>query len=144
MDRFHIYLAGAMSGLSREEQSKWRVKVEDRLRNSDLILRYKYILDIFNPFSYYNYFEQGHKTEKEIMRYEFDKIRKSDLIIVNFNNPSSLGTMAELAVAYEHRIPIVGMSSDLQSLHPWEIEMCTRICDDMDELIEHVSWYYLT
>lgn len=145
LSEFCVYLAGGMAGFSREEQGGWRAEVYDRLMNGDSYYGYKYELDVFNPVIYYNYFEKQHKTEKEVLRYELDKLRKSDLLVVNFDTSEhSKGTMAEIAVAYEHRIPIIGLSSDWKNLHTWEIEMSTRICEDMDELIEHILLFYLT
>ena len=49
----------------------------------------------------------------------------------------------ELAVAKEYKKPIIGLNENGYELHPWLIECCTRICDTMDELIEHVINFYL-
>lgn len=136
-----IYLAGGMSGLSLEEQTKWRSNVRDA------ILYGEYDYDIkprfFSPPEYYPIEEQHHKSEREAMEFDLNAMRKSDLVVVNFNAPQSLGTMAELAIAYEHRIPVVGLHMSNEALHPWQIEMCTRICDDMYELVEYIVEYYL-
>ena len=68
----------------------------------------------------------------------------SDLmVIVNFNDMYSLGSMSELAIAYDRRIPIIGLDINKQELHPWQIEMCNRIFDDIDEMLDYVEDYYL-
>lgn len=136
-----IYLAGAMSGLSFEEQTKWRQKVKDAILYGGY--DYDFSPVFIDPTRYYNFEEISHKSEKEVMNFDLNKVRTSDLIVVNFNDPSSLGTMAELAVAYEHRIPIIGMNNSGKILHPWQIEFCNRICDDMYELVSHIVEFYL-
>lgn len=136
-----IYLAGGMSGLSFEEQTKWRSNVRDA------ILYGEYDYDIkprfFSPPEYYPIEEQRHKSEREAMEFDLNALRKSDLVIVNFNAPDSIGTAMELMLARELRIPVVGLNKDGFDLHPWLIECSTRICDDMYELVEYVVEYYL-
>lgn len=136
-----IYLAGGMGSLSFEEQTKWRNQV------CDAIVFGEYDYDIkpyfFSPPQYYNFEETSHKTEKEVMDFDLNRLRNSDLVIVNFNDPQSLGTAMELAIAFENRIPVVGLNKDGAELHPWLIECCSRICDDMYELVEHIVEFYL-
>ena len=62
-------------------------------------------------------------TQHEGMEFDLNRVRSSDLIIVNFNDVYSLGTMAEIATAYERRIPIIGLNENNQDLHPWQTEM---------------------
>ena len=78
------------------------------------------------------------------MELDLHKLRNSNLVIVNFNDMYSLGSMSELAIAYDRRIPIIGLDVNKQELHPWQIEMCNRIFDDMDEMLDYVEDYYLT
>ena len=52
----------------------------------------------------------------------------------------------ELAVAREHRIPIIGVCVNDEyrnNLHPWQRECCTRLCESYEELIEHIVNFYL-
>ena len=78
------------------------------------------------------------------MEFDLNKVRNSDLIIVNFNDMYSLGTMSEIAIAYEKRIPIIGLDTDNQNLHPWQIEMTNRIFSNIDEMLNYIKYYYLT
>ena len=98
-----------------------------------------------NPNDYFNFLEPpSYKSEKEVMNFDLHNVRKSDLIIVNFNDMYSLGSMAEMAIAYERGIPIIGLDADKQKLHPWQVEMCERIFDDIDEMLEYVKDFYLS
>ena len=138
-----FYLAGGMSGLSREEQGGWRWEVQKRIRDEEYKFGYEYEPVFFNPMIHYNLFDDEHKTEREPFEFDLFNLRNSDVVIVNFNSPQSIGTAMELAVAKEYKKPIIGLNENGYELHPWLIECCTRICDTMDELIEHVINFYL-
>jgi len=136
-----IYLAGAMSSMSFEEQTKWRQKVKDAILYGGYGYNFKPIF--VDPTQYYNFEEVSHKSEKEVMNFDLYKVRTSDLIVVNFNDPSSLGAAIEIAVAHEYRIPVIGLNQNNVSLHPWLECMCDRICSDMRELVSHIVEFYL-
>lgn len=129
-----------MSGVCFEEQSKWRQQVMDAIK-------YNYDCEkkplFFNPVSYFNFEEVKYKSEREVMEFDLNGLRNSDLVIVNFNDSSSLGTCAELAIAYEMKIPIVGINKDGRELHPWLECFCNRMCESLKEAVEYVWEFYL-
>ena len=129
-----------MGNLNFEEQSKWRQQVIDAIT-------YNYDCErkpiFFNPVKYYNFEEVRHRSEREIMEFDLNALRNSDLVIVNFNDPSSLGTCAELAIAKELHIPVIGINISNQELHPWLIEFTTRMCDSLREAVEYTAEFYL-
>ena len=135
-----VYLAGGMTGLSFEESNEWRVYIKDKLgTHYD-----NFGVECVNPQDYYNLFDDtAYDSEREVMEFDLHKLRGSDLVIVNFNSVYSLGTMAEIAIAYELKIPIIGLNENNNELHPWQKEMCNKIFTDIDELIEYVDFYYL-
>ena len=141
MDNVHIYLSGGMSGLSIEEQTKWRKRFCDAIKYGDYDYENKPIF--FDPTQRYSVFEQEHKSEREAMEYDLNALRKSDLVVVNFNSPKSIGTAMELMLAKELHIPVIGLNHDDVTLHSWLVECCTRICDDFRELVNHVVNFYL-
>lgn len=141
MSECRIYLSGGMSGLSLEEQTKWRDKIINAIKFGDY--EYRKNVSFFNPPTFFNYEVQKQKTEKEVMEYELNELRHSDLVVVNFNSPKSIGTAMELMCAYENRIPIVGLNIDNSELHPWLSEQCIRICDNIRELVEYIVNFYL-
>ena len=142
METVKIYLAGGMTGLSLEEQMKWRKRFVDALTIQFEGTRKK--PEIFNPPKYYSPSTYAHKSEKEVMEFELAQLRKSDVIVVNFNVPQSIGTAMELIVAKENKIPVIGLNESLFMLHPWLEECCTRICDNFRELVEHIVDFYLS
>lgn len=140
METIKIYLSGGMGALSYEEQSKWRQQVMDAIK-------YNYECEkkalFFNPVNYYNFEEVRYKTQREVMNFDLNGLRHSDLVIANFNDPSSLGTCAELAIAYDMKIPIVGINKDKNELHPWLECFCDRMCESIKEAVEYVVDFHL-
>ncbi len=129
-----------MSNVSFEEQSRWRQKVQDAINfNYDCDKKVRF----FNPVNYFNFEEVRYKSEREVMEFNLNGLRNSDLVIVNFNDPKSLGTCAELAIAYEMKIPIVGINKDNKELYPWLECFCNRICGNIKEAVEYVVDFYL-
>jgi nucleoside 2-deoxyribosyltransferase len=129
-----------MSALSFEEQSKWRNQIQDAIKfNYDCEKKPIF----FDPVKYFNFTEKRYQSEREVMEFDLNGLRNSDLVIVNFNDPKSLGTCAELAIAYEMKIPIVGINKDGQELHPWLIEFTSRMCTSLKEAVEYVAEFYL-
>lgn len=145
MKDFSIYLAGGMQKFGKENFNKgneWRLYCEDILTNNFS----KYRLNIINPNNYFNFADEipQYDSQREVMEFDLNKVRNSDLIIINFNDKYSLGSMAELAIAYERRIPVIGLNTDLQILHPWQIEMCNRIFIDIDTMLTYINDFYLS
>lgn len=146
MGVFNIYIAGAMGGIPYTTYKPRRNDIKNGLtdfynNNSN---SYPYILYVTDPSDYYNYNNQVHKTEKEVMNFELNKVRHSDLIVVDFYESYSLGTMTELTIAHEHRIPIIGINDQDNILHPWQIEMCERIFDSIDDAVMYIGEFYLS
>lgn len=141
METVRIYLSGGMGNLSFEEQSKWRQMVMGAIRFGDYNYEKKVVF--FNPVDYYNFEEKNQKTEREVVEFDLNALRNSNLVIVNFNDPTSLGTCAELAIAYEMKIPVIGINKDSNELHPWLECFCNRMCDSIAEAVEYVVDFYL-
>lgn len=139
MDKIKFYMAGGMAGLSIEEQMEWRKDIKKKINNS-LIHDPTYF---FQPPYYYQPNGDYHRSELEAMRYDLDRLRHSDVMIVNFNIKGSIGTAMEVAIAHENRIPIIGLNESNQDIHPWLYECCTRICETREELVEHIINFYL-
>lgn len=146
METLNIYLAGGMQRFGKDnfdESNYWRVHIKQEL----ITLDHGKKVRVCNPNDYYSFEGNSprYSTLREVMEFDLNKVRNSNLIIVNFNDLKSLGTMAELAIAYEHRIPVIGLCSEenYPMLHPWQKEMCNRIFGDIDELIDYVIEYYV-
>ena len=124
-----------------EKSNTWRIYCKNTLENCEC----DYKVKVINPNDYFNFVEEppGYASQREVMELDLHKLRNSDLIIVCFNDMYSLGSMAELAIAYDRRIPIIGLDIDKQELHPWQIEMSNRIFEDINKMLDYVEDYYL-
>lgn len=144
LTEFKIYLAGGMGKFGKDnfdEGNLWRLYCKNILESFEC----DYNVKITNPNDYFSFIENPptYQTEREIMEFDLNKVRNTDLIIVNFNDVHSLGTMSEIAIAYEKRIPIVGINLKNQDLHPWQIEMTNRIFTNIDIMLNYVKEKYL-
>lgn len=135
-----IYMAGGMAGLTFEQQMEWRDDIQYKILDEADGSHTPYF---FQPPYYYQPNSEYHKSEREAFIFDLNRLRHSDIVIVNFNAPKSIGTSMELAVAHEHRIPVIGLNEDKNELHPWLYECCTRICESREELVEHICNFYL-
>lgn len=141
MKNLNIFLSGGMTGLSKEEAKQWRY---------DLTIRSKYYphIHLIDPTEYFFPHSPTDKDyEKEAMKFDMYHLLHSDLVIVNFNSPYSIGTAQELAIAHINNIPIFGIIEENKhlSLHPWYKEECTKIFtydqDNYYEVLDTVLFY---
>lgn len=139
-----FYLCGGMGLYGKEhfeEANIWRVNIKNQIEE---ISAGK--VKCCNPNDHFNFLSnKDYKTQREIMNYDLFKVRNSDLVIVNFNDPKSIGSACEMAIAFEHKIPIIGLceNGEEDNLHPWLIEFCERIFDDREELVFYLIQHYI-
>ena len=139
MNNYFVYLAGGMTGLSISEQLNWRLDIKDKLEHYEC----DYKVKCFNPIDYYSLKDTTPEIEVEAMEFDLHKLTNSQLVIANFNAPLSLGTMAEIAIAYNKHIPIIGLNENNNILHPWQLGMTNKIFTDKEDMLDYVCNYYL-
>lgn len=125
-----------------DKGNEWRVDLKNQLES--FCCDYK--VKVSNPNDYYNFLDNStYDSEQEIMEFDINKVRNADLCIVNFNDLSSLGSMAELTIAYERRIPVIGLceNGELNKLHPWQKCMVNKMFTSRDDLTFYILKYYL-
>lgn len=144
MKNYNVYLCGGMGKFGKENFDKgneWREHCRRALENYDC----NYMVSAINPNDYFNFVDEPpqYETQDEVMRLDLHKLRGSDLVVVNFNDVYSLGSMAEIAIAYDRRIPIIGLNEGGQKLHPWQECMVERIFGDIDKMLDYIQDFYL-
>lgn len=129
-----------MFGLSNDEMCRWRRTLKQMIINAT-----NHNVSVFDPTEHFSFddLENNIITNKEIMDIDIWNLRNSDLIVMNFNNPNSIGTAIELGIAYEKNIPILGLNAANYSLHPWQKEMCVKIFTDLEDLFLYMVKHYL-
>ena len=143
MSKYFVYLCGGMGKFGKDnfdEGNKWRKYCKQTLENYEC--NYKVIA--INPNDYFNFKDEPlYKSQAEVMRFDLHKLRNSSLVIANFNDMYSLGSMAEIAIAYDRGIPVIGLNESNQELHPWQVCMCERIFNNIDEMLDYIEDFYL-
>lgn len=130
-----IYLAGKMGGLSIEEMNTWRKSATHRFKDCDGVGCINPVLH-FNPFN-----GAGKEHEREAFQFDLHQVRGSDIILVSLNHNDSIGTVMELAIAHELRIPIIGYGCATQ--HPW-VELClTKHVATLNEAVDYIKAHYM-
>ena len=144
MKDYLIYLSGGMMKFGKhnfDESNMWREYCRKEFENREC----NYKVKVFNPNQYFSFRSDipEYSSESEVMRFDIHNLRKSDLVIVNYNDKWSLGTMSEVAIAYDRSIPIIGLNETKQELHPWQQCMSERIFDNIDEMLNYIHEFYL-
>lgn len=149
MRDFQIYLSGGMSKFGKEnfdDGNQWRVIIKNMLTSQDCQNWFPYNLRLINPNDSFNFLDDPpeYASDREIMNYDIRKALASDLVIVSFIDPASIGTAMEQAIAYNHNIPVLGLNDKHYTLHPWQRDMCERVFENIEELVDYVIKFYLS
>ena len=141
---YNIYTCGGMGKFGKnnfDEGNTWRVYCKKALESYEC----DYKVRVINPNDFFNFVDEPPKYEyqSEVMNLDLNKLRSSDLVIANFNDMYSLGSMAEIAIAHERRIPVIGLNVGNQNLHPWQVCMAERIFNDINEMLDYIEDFYL-
>lgn len=141
---YKIYTCGGMCRFGKENFAKgniWRKYCKQVLESCESDLKVR----VINPNDYFNFVDEPpqYNTQDEVMHLDLYKLRNSDLVIANFNDMYSLGSMCEIAIAYDRGIPVIGLNESNQELHPWQQCMCERIFDNIDEMLDYIQDFYL-
>lgn len=141
MRKTKIYLAGKMSGISFDESNEWRMEFKKAMQfyaPSPCI--------VINPNDYYNFKNPTHKSEKEVMQYDLNHVRNSDVVVVNLEGlNTSIGTAIEMFLAAENNIPIIALdtSNCWEYMHPWLKECISRTENSVAKLCRYIADYYI-
>lgn len=142
-EKFRIYLCGGMGKFGKArfgENNSWREDIKEQLEE----ICHK--VSCCNPNDHFSFLDDStFESDKEVMEFDLHKLRNSDLVIVNFNDPQSIGSASEMAIAYERRIPIIGFCEhgEEKKLHPWLKCFSNRIFTEREDLILYVIHHYL-
>ena len=147
-NKLKIFLSGGMSNIPEEDSKKWR-RLFKQVKYKNISSAYYADQYIFiNPTTLYKPSEPYDPiVEKEAMEYDLYWVKHSDLIVVNFNSLSSIGTAQEIMLAYTLNKPIIGMIEEdkYNQLHPWYKQECIKIfkykSDKLEDIINEIIEY---
>lgn len=139
MSKIKIYLAGKMSGLSFEQMNAWRDTATKMFNHySDRIITE-------NPCKYYNFqLDPKNYTEHEIKYFDLWLVKNCDIVLVNLENPDTIGTAIELHEAHDNwNKPVIGFGISKTPCHPWMELSLTKKCETMEDAIDHILTFYV-
>ena len=147
-NKLKVFLSGGMSNIPEEDSKKWR-RLFKKSRYKNISSAYYADQYIFiNPTKLYKPSKPYNQTyEKEAMEYDLYCVRQADVIVVNFNSLSSIGTAQEVMYAHMLNKPIIGMIEEdkYDQLHPWYKQECIKIfkykSDKLEDVINEIIEY---
>ena len=109
-----IFLSGAMTGLTPEEQKGWRDKIKNWMICEKVV--------IFDP-TCFDAESKDAEVQENGFNFDISSIINSDMVILNLKKcMTSVGTCQEIMLAWLLGIPIIGFwekEEDVVPLHPW-------------------------
>ena len=144
-NKLTIYLGGKMSGLSKNDYCKWRSELENVLSDRANLIGAS--IQIINPAKYFDFDNMDRHLEKEVMQFDLNMVRQSDVVIVNVNGvSSSIGTAIELYEANRLNIPVIAYTESGEvedDVHPW-IESCfSTVQMNRYDLVDYICDFYM-
>ena len=135
-----IYLAGACYN-EPDEGREWRENATKLLKHAAEWVDSS--CEIINPLTFFSYSEHKHKSHKQVKNFYLNKIKKSDIVLVNLKNSSqSCGTCMEVQYAVDNNIPVIGF--DAENAYPWIAEVdCEAVFDNLMETVDYIRDYYM-
>jgi len=126
-----------MSGLTLEQMNKWRL-------DASLLLGMDFYITI-NPVNFYNFeLDRSTYTDREVKEFDLTAIKNSDLVLVNFEYPDSIGTAIELHMTHDvWGIPVIAFGGDINKVHPWMVVSVTKYLKTLDEAVAYINEFYL-
>jgi len=136
------YLSGGMTKFGVEEfheSNNWRKEIKDLIED---ITDHRIIC--FNPNEHWSMKSDPNEfSDNEAMRLDIYKLRRSELVIYNNNDPFSRGSMIELGIAWELGLPIITLNDSQQELHPWVEQMSEKIFTSKTDMIMYLKEHYM-
>lgn len=131
--------------MSEDEQALWRNNLRFEIRKKEQLKDIDKKIKFFSPPNFYSISNPTHQTEREVMEFDLYNLRNSNIVVVNFNKPESIGTAMELMYAKEHNIPVIALNENNKEIHSWLIECCSGVFfNSMKDLVEYLWDYYLS
>ena len=89
---------------------------------------------------------QDIKNEQEVMKFDLNLVRGSDIVIVNTNGlNTSIGSVIEVYEAWKNNIPVIAYDErwDYNLIHPW-LKCCfTRVESCAMDMCEYIKDFYM-
>ena len=128
-----IYLCGPIMNEFNGEASEWRQKALETFDGIFLVL---------DPMRR-NFKDREVDSANEIVDFDLQDIRETDILLVNYSKPS-IGTSMEVFYAsYKLGKFVVAFSPfAFKNCNPWMVRFCTKILPSLDESIHYICKHF--
>jgi nucleoside 2-deoxyribosyltransferase len=140
-----VYLAGIIDGKKIKQCREWRAKIIDHYKNWKNSGHNYGNLEFLNPLNGEDNISADGFTSNlppsAILMKDYNAIKMSDLFVANMDvfgvKRYPIGTLMEIAFAYEFRKPIILISKEpIYKKHPFVGTMVNCFVDNVDELLK--------
>ena len=145
---FNVYLAGIIDGKNIEKCHDWRNQIINTYSNWKNTQQNYGDIAFLNPLNGETEISKdglaSNVPPKAILDKDYNAIKNSNLFIVNMETYGvqrpPIGTLMEIAFAYEFRIPIIMITTDnVYHQHPFVSNMVSWYFESVEEMIKEKS-----
>ncbi len=133
VEAMRVYLCGPMAGCTDEEAGDWRKAATAHLNS--------FGITTLNPMDRdYRYTEYGDDPESvlpDLVEEDKIDIEMSDVVLVNFTEPST-GTAMEIILAWQKNKRVIVVAPPELQLSPWIWYHSSKVYHSMHEAYDHI------
>ena len=128
-----IYLCGPIMDATSGERKTWRQRTKERLAGKFIVL---------DPMRR-NFRDREIDSSNEIVEFDIQDIRNSDILLVNFSKPS-IGTSMEVFYAsHSQGKGVIAFSPyTFKDMSPWMVKFCTKILSNLEEALDYIETHF--
>jgi nucleoside 2-deoxyribosyltransferase len=132
--RKRIYLCGPIMDEQDGHSRVWRTVARRRLGHDFVIL---------DPMRR-NFKDREVDSANEIVDFDLQDVRDSDIVLVNYNKPS-IGTAMEVFYASHDlgKFVVAFSPFSFKNSSPWMVRFCTRILPTLDAAIRYIREHFI-
>ena len=145
-----VYLAGSIGGISYGQATEWREQAAAELAKAGITayspMRAKAFLQGEQNLTWLmDHWQNPMATSKGIMARDFNDCTTADVVLFNLKGQTrgSLGTVMEIAWAFDRKIPVVMVAEpdNIHVAHPMLVEAINFRVDTLEqglEIVKHI------
>jgi len=128
-----IYLSGPIMDEHLGEARAWR-------KTAKLLLQNKFhLLDPMRR----QFIDRQVDSANEIVEFDLQDVRESDILLVNYNKPS-IGTSMEVFYAAQNlgKFVVAFSPFKFENCSPWMVRYCTKILSSLEEACDYINIHF--
>ncbi len=132
-NRKRIYLSGPIMDEHEGAAREWREAAKTLLGD---------LFDLLDPMRR-KFVDRKVDSANEIVEFDLQDVRDSDLILVNYSRPS-IGTSMEVFYSAHNlgKFVVAFSPIEFQNCSPWMVRFCTKILPDLESAAEYIRIHF--